>query len=184
MRSTVLAPLVIVFALGGCSLSRAGLLDAQAPPGLSAPVRAYFDTSKDSIARRDLAPLFPEETRYAGAATVDRHALSLAVPVPVAAPLIEEADPIRGTFDALPEGHRWMPDEFLPSGGTLDVTRLGRGRLHVRAWNQDEDFRGGGLGVTVPLRSGWHASTEIGVDPGRRPDAGGVAIVVGFGLRL
>ncbi len=184
MRPTVLGPLFAVLVLGGCSLSRAGPLDTPTRPVQSKPARALHDTSNEPRAVRDLAALGTVDTWRTAAAAIDRRTLAAAFRPPVAAPKVDEADPIRGAFDALPAGHRWMPEEFLPSGGTLDLTRLGRGRLHVRAWNQDEGFRGGGLGMTVPLRSGWHVSAEIGVDPQRSPYRGGVAVVAGFGLRL
>jgi len=99
-------------------------------------------------------------------------------------PPVPDPDPVRGAFDTLPEGHRWMPEEFVPSGGVLDVTRLGRTSLHVRAWDRDGGLRGGGAGVRVPLRGGWHAAAEVGMDPRRSPLDGGLAVVAAFGVRL
>jgi len=184
MRPTTLTALSALLVLGGCSLARGGHADRSVLPAREAPARAWHRTSDERLARHDLTVRWTDETPRTAIESVDPRLLANAFATPLPAREPKDPDPIRGAFDRLPEGHRWRPEVFLPSGGTLDLVRRERGRLHVRAWNQDQAFSGGGLGWTVPVRDGWHATAEIGVDPFRAPSAGGVAVVAGLGIRL
>ncbi len=72
----------------------------------------------------------------------------------------------------------------MPSGGGVDLGRFAGGVLSGRTWDLDGGLHGAGLGLRWHVGSGWHAATEVGIDPFRDPEEGAVNVLVGLGRRL